>query len=229
MLEVGCGFGWVAMALGRTQERVVGVDVSETAIEQACRESSNLSNVRFAVMEASHQLAFPNGSFDAVAGIHFIEHLHPDDVVPHLQEIWRVLRPGGAYYVKTPSRLGGPSDLSRLAKQAGLDDGSEADCLHLREWTYRELTSLLHAQGFRCSAVPLRGAGGLSWPGVRASVEFLPLWSKLALERVLGVQSFGRVGRLAARALLTCVLVAWKPKRNAIDRQQHWPSAPGGE
>jgi SAM-dependent methyltransferase len=221
VLEVGCGFGWVAMALARTQETVVGVDVSAKAVDQACRESSNLSNVHFAVMEATHHLALPDGSFDAVVGIDFIEHLHPDDVVPHLQEIWRVLRPGGAYYIKTPSRLSGPSDLSRLAKQAGLDDdGGEAHCLHLKEWTYRELTSLLHGQGFHCSAVPLRGAGGFAWPGARASVAFLPLWSKLALERFLGIRSFGRAGRLVAKAFLTCMVVAWKSERDAVDRQQ---------
>ena len=70
-----------------------------------------------------------------------IEHLHPDDAVTHLQEVYRVLSPGGAYICATPNRLNGPHDISKYFDR-------EATGFHLKEYTTTELYGLFRQEGF---------------------------------------------------------------------------------
>jgi SAM-dependent methyltransferase len=83
----------------------------------------------------------PN-SYDVVLSNQVIEHFHPDDIGRHFAGVWEILKPGGRYVFCTPHRLSGPEDLSRAF---GLE---QPVCLHLKEYTYRELFNILRAAGF---------------------------------------------------------------------------------
>jgi hypothetical protein len=71
-----------------------------------------------------------------------MEHIHPDDVVEQLKDIYRVLKPGGCYYCITPNRLYGPNDISRHFDR-------EATGLHLKEYSMTDLLKLFRSIGFR--------------------------------------------------------------------------------
>ena len=63
-----------------------------------------------------------------------MEHLHPDDALEQLQNIYSALVPGGIYLCITPNRLSGPQDVSR-------DFDMVATGFHLKEYTISELSN----------------------------------------------------------------------------------------
>lgn len=80
-------------------------------------------------------------SVDICFSDQLIEHLHPDDTRFHFETVKRILRPGGKYVFRTPHAMSGPFDVSMFFSD-------EAQCFHLKEWTYTEMRSLLDEVGF---------------------------------------------------------------------------------
>lgn len=98
VLDAGCGVGYGSAILASVARRVVGVDLSEEAIEHARGRYSN-PNVEF-VVDDLLELAQPDDAFDVVCAFESIEHLPAPDA--HLAHVVRVLRPAGVYVVSTP-------------------------------------------------------------------------------------------------------------------------------
>ena len=85
VLEVGCGVGHLTKRLAARGVDVVGIDANPNATRVACTEL-----VRTMLAQ---DLAFADGSFDALVSVHAIEHIPP--LPEALAEMARVLRPGG--------------------------------------------------------------------------------------------------------------------------------------
>ena len=96
LLDCGCGPGTITLGLAEAVSpgEVVGIDLEPGMVELAngfARER-DVTNVRFEVADIG-ELPFQDDSFDAVFTCAVLEHLaEPGDA---LQEICRVLRPGG--------------------------------------------------------------------------------------------------------------------------------------
>lgn len=99
VLDLACGVGYGTAYLAGFARRVVGVDVSEDAIEYARRRYA-APNIEYAVADAA-ALPFEADSFDAVCSFETIEHL--PDREAYLAEVARVLRPAGTFVVSTPN------------------------------------------------------------------------------------------------------------------------------
>lgn len=99
VLEIGCGNGKTISSLLDDGVDVVGLDFSETAIEQ-CRE---LFDCEF-VCASCDKLPFEGESFDGVIAFHVLEHLQPDELQRTMSEIRRVLKKNGALMVKVFSK-----------------------------------------------------------------------------------------------------------------------------
>ena len=92
VLEYGCGLGSYAFDLSSKGSNVTGIDISEFAIREAkTRAMQNGLKIDFQVMDAE-QLKFANESFDVVCGSSILHHLNLERAI---EEIMRVLRPGG--------------------------------------------------------------------------------------------------------------------------------------
>jgi SAM-dependent methyltransferase len=90
ILDYGCYDGWMIPTYAQAKpRRVVGIDISEKAIEKA--KSVHGSLAEFFVADA-HQLMFPESSFDVVIGRGILHHL---DFKVAIHELYRILRPGG--------------------------------------------------------------------------------------------------------------------------------------
>src|ERR687897_1138774 len=90
VLDLGCGEGQIArLAVQRGAGRVVGVDPAAAQIAEAVRRAGG---VRYARAVAAG-LPFPPSTFDAIVCCLVLEHLA--DLDAGLDEIARVLRPGG--------------------------------------------------------------------------------------------------------------------------------------
>jgi ubiquinone/menaquinone biosynthesis C-methylase UbiE len=92
-LEYGCGPGSMAFHLVKLAKNVVGIDISEVAIEQAKARAENegLTNASFFVMDAEN-LDFFNEAFDLICGSAILHHLNLDRA---LAEIARTLKSDG--------------------------------------------------------------------------------------------------------------------------------------
>ncbi|MGH9354751.1 MAG: methyltransferase domain-containing protein [Terriglobia bacterium] len=106
-LVVGCGTGdevfYICRALGA---RVFGVDLEDRFSERA-RKSVVLSNAL--------RLPFGSEAFDFAVALHSLEHV--GDAAKAVDEVHRVLRPGGWFYAGVPNR-------TRVAGYLGSFDAS---------------------------------------------------------------------------------------------------------
>jgi len=146
-LEIGCGDAALTFAMAPHCTAAYGVDVTDRLID--C--SAAPPNFGF-VRTSGVTIDLPAGFVDLVYSNQLTEHLHPDDVTEQLREIHRVLRPGGAYLCRTPSRLTGPHDISVYFAY-------EAQGFHLREYDYRDLARLFQEVGFRKMRAVVRARG----------------------------------------------------------------------
>lgn len=119
VLDIGCGTGIASRAaagvVGKTG-RVVGIDLSTGMLAAAAgRSEREIADgvLRFMRMDAE-ELAFEDGSFDAVVSLCAV--LHFPRIDRALAEMRRVLRPGGTLVVSFGA--GRPSTLLALADYA---------------------------------------------------------------------------------------------------------------
>ncbi|MBC8123165.1 MAG: methyltransferase domain-containing protein [Gemmatimonadaceae bacterium] len=96
VLDLGCGTGCLLRLLAKRfgDLRGVGLDLSERMVSQACQRN-HAARLSF-VQGNAEVLPFAAAQFDAVFSTFSFQHyLHPEQVV---QEVRRVLRPGGYFY-----------------------------------------------------------------------------------------------------------------------------------
>jgi len=105
VVDLGCGWGTITLALAPEADQVVGVDFSARALEM-CREESRrrgVENVAFVQADAG-ATGLEAASWDLVVAADLVEHLYPDDARRVYREVFRLLRPGGRFALWTPHR-----------------------------------------------------------------------------------------------------------------------------
>jgi SAM-dependent methyltransferase len=96
LLDVGCGYGFFLKSMQGLCRSVTGVELSA---EEAVYAGSELGlKVHHCTLEEAR---FPDSCFDCVTMWDVIEHL--SDPMDHLQQIWRILKPGGLLVLSTPN------------------------------------------------------------------------------------------------------------------------------
>src|SRR5436190_4845360 len=100
VLDVGCNVGEFLATLARDRPslRLAGCDVNASAVEAARRDVPT-ADLRVAEADA---LPFPDASFDCVTCIEVLEHVPPARWTAAVQEMRRVLVPGGRLILRTP-------------------------------------------------------------------------------------------------------------------------------
>lgn len=100
VLDAGCGTGFgTAILSERRPERLVGVDISEEAVERAGDLAPRADELRQADVR---ELPFADSTFDVVVCFEVIEHIDRQDEA--LDELRRVLRPTGCLLISSPNR-----------------------------------------------------------------------------------------------------------------------------
>jgi SAM-dependent methyltransferase len=195
-LEIGAGDCVVSLAMADRCRAAIAVDVTEPAVAKV---EDAPPNFHFKLTDG---LSIPAASdtVDFVYSNQLMEHLHPGDAPRQLQEIIRVLRPGGCYFCITPTRLTGPHDVSRFFED-------EARGFHLKEYTYEDIDGLFAEAGFgRLRACVTRG---------RYYVGSMPLWALIPVEHLFARVPSQLRQKLNAnrwlRAALGLAVLAYKP------------------
>ena len=150
VLDVGCGEGAFTAALSAAGARPSGVDVAAEPVRRA-----RLRHPELDFRLACGALPFAAGEFDVVWAGEVLEHVL--DGVGLLDEVRRVLRPGGRLLLSTPDhsrRLVVWLGLRRAAFERHFDPRSD----HVRFFTARTLAVLLEEAGFTPTAISRRHA-----------------------------------------------------------------------
>ena len=134
LLDLGCNWGRWSIAATRAGYDVVGIDPSYEAIVAARRIARQLdAPAQYAVADA-RRLPFPDGAFDTVFSYGVLQHFSKSDVARAVDEIARVLKPGGTSWVQMPNAFG-----ARNAYQLARRRFREGDAFEVRYWTPAEL------------------------------------------------------------------------------------------
>lgn len=102
VLDIGCGAGGKSLYyLSLGAKSVTGIDVVEKYEKEAyaLQDELGLSGFKFLVEDAS-KMSFEDNSFDTIVMNDAMEHVAQPDKV--LEEVYRVLKPGGKLYVNFP-------------------------------------------------------------------------------------------------------------------------------
>lgn len=116
MLDAGCGSGWGAALLAQGAKSVVGIDFSPASISEAKKEHGELADFREGDLQA---IPFGDAEFDTVVCFEAIAQVADTELV--LDELRRVLRPGGLLLISSPNRAvypaGNPLHLDELSSE----------------------------------------------------------------------------------------------------------------
>ncbi len=101
ILNIGVGNGFLEKLLQKNRKKVHSLDPSSAAIV-GLKESLGLSDSAVKV-GYSQEMPFPDSCFDVVIMSEVIEHLDDEVLSKTLQEVRRVLRPGGRFIGTVPA------------------------------------------------------------------------------------------------------------------------------
>ncbi len=140
LLDFGCGDGQFLHMISKYCESAYGVDISEVAIEKAL---DKYPEVKFGILSENGATGFPDKFFDTVCAIDILEHIL--DVESALEELWRILKPGGKLLIATSELT---SIKMLLIILHSLDNYFYPASPHIRHFTRRNLADILAKKGF---------------------------------------------------------------------------------
>lgn len=193
ILDWGCGYGQITDMLSRAGLNVAAFDY-RPELEAAVVPLERYPHLSVSLSPDPRLLPFDDAEFDAVLSCGVLEHVEDPDA--SLEEIRRVLTPGGTFYVyKLPNRT---SYLEAIARRAGLYYHGAYE--HDRVYTRQTAVQLLARHGFevvearRMNMLPLTLTGNVA----RRLAE--PVWTaNRVLSAIPGVNVVATNVELVAR------------------------------
>lgn len=101
VLELGCGIGRIGRELAPHCRFWTGVDISENMIDFAGERMAHLDNIAFHRLERTSLEMLDSNSIDKAYSIAVFCHMDKEDLYLYMQELNRVVRPGGTIFVET--------------------------------------------------------------------------------------------------------------------------------
>jgi len=133
ILDIACGSGYGSNYLAsQGAVKVTGADIDHETVAQV-KQKYQRDNLNFRQASAL-DLPFKDDEFEAVVSLETIEHFTAEDQTKFLQELKRVLEPGGLLIMSTPN-----SEFS-----------SHGNPYHLKELNYAELNDTIKKHFANC-------------------------------------------------------------------------------
>lgn len=158
ILEYGCGLGSYAFLLAKNGGKIVGIDISEVAIEMAKAQAKheNLENITF-YLDDAEAMKFNNDRFDIICGTSILHHL---DIEKALKEITRVLKSEGkAIFIEPMGHNPFINLFRKLTPHLRTEDEhplTKKDLKRMKNFFYRINFNFFHL--FSLFAVPFRNS-----------------------------------------------------------------------
>ncbi|RYG03286.1 MAG: glycosyltransferase, partial [Chitinophagaceae bacterium] len=105
VLDIACGEGYGSALMTAHAKEVIGIDINSECIVYAAGRynTTNYPNLTFLEGNVEH-IALPDASVDVVISFETIEHVGEAAQVRFIEEVKRVLTPGGILVVSTPDK-----------------------------------------------------------------------------------------------------------------------------
>ncbi len=155
ILDVGCGRGELLWAAQDRGWRAQGVDPSPAYLEWA-RANLGIEGQLGTIEDAK----FPDDYFDAVTMAGVIEHLY--DPYTTLREVWRVLKPGGVFYLDAPNEDGLYTRIGNVYQRVQGRDWAVNLAptfapYHVQGFNRKSIQQLLHRSNFELDSLEIFG------------------------------------------------------------------------
>lgn len=170
VLDVGCGAGVEVVRFARAGARVTGVDIADSAIALARRnlEQQGLE-ARLEVADGEH-LPFPDASFDFVFAHGVVQYTGNDAAM--VQEIHRVLRPGGLAVFQAYNRRSWLHLLSKVMKTP-LEHEDAPVLKRYSDTEFRRLVSVFADVRLVFERFPVKSRLHKGWKGMAFNTFFV--------------------------------------------------------
>ena len=167
VLDIACGTGFGAsILLQGGAARVVGMDISEDAIRMA-REKYGVPGLEFETGDVL-RIPCPRDSFERIVCFETLEHVRDQDRA--LEEMSRVLAPGGILVISSPNR--------ELTSPRRRRQDAPANPFHVTEFTVAEFLEILDGRFEVLGTYGQRGAA--KWKQIpplrRLLLRLAPRW-----------------------------------------------------
>lgn len=196
VLDWGCGWGQLTKLLTDRGIEVTSFeyDPSEEGVRE--REFEVYPGLSAKLSSDSRALPFPGGAFDAVLSMGVLEHV--EDPGASLDEIRRVLVPGGTFYCyKLPNRSSYLEFIARRSGRMYFHGQAPND----RLYDVRSAEDLVRRHGFDVLEVQPANMLPLALPGRATDLLAAPIWRMSnGLARVPGLNRLATNVELVARA-----------------------------
>ncbi|HCC36876.1 MAG TPA: class I SAM-dependent methyltransferase, partial [Treponema sp.] len=161
VLDIGCATGALLERLKERGWRVCGVEISPSGEYARAERGLEVSSLPL------EENCFSEGSFDVILASHLIEHLNAP--APFVGEVYRLLKPGGHFFVTTPNIAGFQARLFAGCWRSAIFD-------HLYLFSVRTLAAMLESAGFVIECVR-------TWGGLAEGAA--PRWLKKIADRMV--------------------------------------------
>lgn len=156
ILDAGCGNGYMANELAKSGHEVVGIDIAEDGISIAKKQ---YPNVKFYARSLYEDITDIITNVDLIVSTEVIEHLYSPKI--YLQNLHKVLRPGGSIILTTPYH--------GYLKNLALSITNSWDKHHTVDWegghikffSETTLSKMMHKVGF--VNIKFNNAGRIKW------------------------------------------------------------------
>lgn len=147
LLDLGCWDGFIMEQIIKTGKvkKVVGVDNSKSAVKMAVKKGLDVKLID----SVEHRLPWKNNSFDCILAGEIIEHVY--DVNSFIEEIARVLKPGGSLIITTPNLASFGARITLLTGKIPWMMENELlsqSAGHIRYFTFDTLAKIVGKYGF---------------------------------------------------------------------------------
>lgn len=142
VLDYGCGSGYMMKCFMEKNHEVYGCDLSSETIESVRKKFVDEAN--FGGAYKTDELFAQGVFFDAVLMTELVEHINVETFSEILENIKRVLRPGGRIFITTPNQ----EDLSIETVFCPCCDHTFHRWQHVMSWSSQSLSKFLLERSF---------------------------------------------------------------------------------
>jgi 2-polyprenyl-3-methyl-5-hydroxy-6-metoxy-1,4-benzoquinol methylase len=148
VLDLGCNNGQHSLQVAAKVKHLWGIDYDQKMLAIAKREANRkkVQNVSFCSGNLEKKLLFKKNTFNVILFLDVFEHLYGRNQI--LNEVYRVLKPGGMLLFAVPNSN---TRWKQIQKYAGISYYSDPD--HKIEFTQKQIVGILEKHKFQVSQV----------------------------------------------------------------------------
>lgn len=175
VLDWGCGYGHMTRLLGARGLRVTSIDWDPDVDGVVSRHLPGTEDIEAQATSDPVKLPYPAASFDAVLSMGVLEHVH--DPLASLEEIHRILKPGGKIYCyKLPNRRSYIEWIARRLSRRNPDLYYHGKLANDKLYAPAEAMSLFTSAGLEVESVRYANMLPLTLTGTVAEVLTPAIW-----------------------------------------------------